>query len=129
MDNWLLGYYPAKNDFYRSERQSSYRRPAAVIQLLPDPPMLLRRSLWTRCLLLAFRYTAIRAQAEALALYERAAREEPKNPMPHYYLGYAYKDHKQRAKAAEEFKRFLQLKPDAPERKDIEMEIEDLGGK
>ncbi|HTN51367.1 MAG TPA: tetratricopeptide repeat protein, partial [Anaeromyxobacter sp.] len=65
----------------------------------------------------------------ALPLYERAAREEKKNPMPHYYLGYAYKERGQRARAIEEFKAFLALKPDAAERKDIEAEIEDLGGK
>jgi len=64
----------------------------------------------------------------ALPLYERAAREEASNPMPHYYLGYHYKERGQKAKAGAEFKRFLALKPDADERKDIEAEIEDLGG-
>jgi len=61
--------------------------------------------------------------------YERAAREEKKNPMPHYYLGYAYKERGQRQRAIEAFKTYLALKPDAEERKDIEAEIEDLGGK
>src|SRR6266540_1396473 len=63
----------------------------------------------------------------ALPLYERAAREEATNPMPHYYLGYLYKERGQKAKAGGEFKKFLALKPDADERKDIEAEIEDLG--
>jgi predicted Zn finger-like uncharacterized protein len=67
--------------------------------------------------------------AAALPSYERAAKEEPANPMPHYYLGYAYKQRNQKAKAVEEFRKFLQRKPDAPEKKDIEAEIEDLGGK
>ena len=49
--------------------------------------------------------------------------------MPHYYLAYAYKEHGQKAKAIQEFRLFLEKKPDAPERKDIEAEIEDLGGK
>jgi predicted Zn finger-like uncharacterized protein len=65
----------------------------------------------------------------AVPYYERAAKEEPGNPMPNYYLGYIYKQRNQRAKATQAFKRFLALKPDAPERKDIEAEIEDLGGK
>jgi len=59
---------------------------------------------------------------------ERAAREDRSNPMPHYYLGYLYKERNQKARAAQEFNRFLALKPDADERKDIEAEIEDLGG-
>jgi tetratricopeptide (TPR) repeat protein len=67
--------------------------------------------------------------AAALPWYERAAKEEPQNPMPHYYLGYAYKERKLRSKAVEEFRKFLKQRPDAPERKDIEAEIEDLGGK
>jgi tetratricopeptide (TPR) repeat protein len=65
----------------------------------------------------------------ALPWYERAAREDPQNPMPHYYLGYMYKERNQRAKAVQEFRRYLALKPDAEERRDIEGEIEDLGGK
>jgi predicted Zn finger-like uncharacterized protein len=65
----------------------------------------------------------------ALPWYERAARAESANPMPHYYLGYLYKERGQKAKAAAEFRRFLELKPDADEKKDIEAEIEDLGGR
>jgi tetratricopeptide (TPR) repeat protein len=64
----------------------------------------------------------------ALPWYERAAKEDAKNPMPHYYLGYLYKERGQRSKAVAEFRRFLELKPDADEKKDIEGEIEDLGG-
>jgi tetratricopeptide (TPR) repeat protein len=63
----------------------------------------------------------------AMPLYERAAREDRKNPMPHYFLGYMYKDRAQKQRAVAEFKRFLELKPDADEKKDIEAEIEDLG--
>jgi cellulose synthase operon protein C len=40
-----------------------------------------------------------------------------------------YKERRQKAKAIERFKAFLALKPDAAERKDIEAEIEDLGGR
>jgi cytochrome c-type biogenesis protein CcmH/NrfG len=64
----------------------------------------------------------------ALPWYERAARDDAQNPMPHYYLGYLYKQRAQRQRAVAEFKAFLRLKPDADERRDIEAEIEDLGG-
>ncbi len=64
----------------------------------------------------------------ALPWYERAAKEEKDNPMPHYYLGYMCKERGQKARAVAEFKRFLQLKPEADEKKDIEAEIEDLSG-
>jgi predicted Zn finger-like uncharacterized protein len=64
----------------------------------------------------------------ATPLYERAAKDDARNAMPHYYLGYLYKDRGQKARAVAEFKRFLELKPDADEKKDIEAEIEDLGG-
>ncbi|HEY6005584.1 MAG TPA: tetratricopeptide repeat protein, partial [Anaeromyxobacter sp.] len=64
----------------------------------------------------------------ALPVYERAAREDPKNPMPHYYLGYLYKERNQKQRAVQEFRRYLELRPDAEEKKDIENEIEDLGG-
>jgi cytochrome c-type biogenesis protein CcmH/NrfG len=46
--------------------------------------------------------------------------------MPHYYLGYLYKERGQKAKASAAFRRFLELRPDADERRDIEAEIEDL---
>ena len=48
--------------------------------------------------------------------------------MPHYYLGFAYKERGQRAKAVDSFRSYLRAKPDADDRKDIEREIEDLGG-
>lgn len=65
---------------------------------------------------------------EALPWYERAAREDRKNAMPHYYLGHAYKERRQRSRAIQEFRAYLKLRPDADDRKDIEQEIEDLGG-
>jgi tetratricopeptide (TPR) repeat protein len=58
--------------------------------------------------------------------YEQAVRLEPKNPMPHYYMGFAYKARGQRGEAVRAFKRYLELKPDAEDRRDIEQEIEDL---
>jgi cytochrome c-type biogenesis protein CcmH/NrfG len=65
---------------------------------------------------------------DAIPWYERAVREEPENPMPYYYLGFAYKDRGQRTKAVQQFKQYLAKRPDAEDRKDIEAEIEDLGG-
>ncbi len=68
------------------------------------------------------------AARDALAWYERAAREEPRNAMAHYYLGYLYKDRGQKARAVQAFQAYLKLKPDAEDRKDVQAEIEDLGG-
>ena len=62
----------------------------------------------------------------ALPWYERAAKLDPANAMSHYYLGFAYKDQRQRARAVEEFRAYLAKRPDAEDRIDIEREIEDL---
>jgi predicted Zn finger-like uncharacterized protein len=64
----------------------------------------------------------------AFPWYERAAHESPGDAMPHYYLGFAYKERGQRARAVAQFRAYLRAKPDAYDRKDIEREIEDLGG-
>ena len=66
---------------------------------------------------------------QALPWFERAARAEPKNAMPHYYLGFAYKERGQRARAVEAFRAYLSARPDADDRADIAREIEDLGGR
>ncbi len=66
--------------------------------------------------------------AEAVPWYEKAAQVDRQNPMPHYYLGFHYKVRGKRARAVEAFRAYLKLKPDADDRKDIEREIEDLGG-
>jgi tetratricopeptide (TPR) repeat protein len=79
-------------------------------------------------------YKIARAEHEAnglraaLSWYERAAREDPRNAMVHYHLGFAYKDRHDRARAVAEFRAYLRASPDADDRKDIEREIEDLGG-
>jgi tetratricopeptide (TPR) repeat protein len=65
---------------------------------------------------------------DAFPWYERAVREEPENPMPYYFLGFAYKDRGQKAKAVHLFKQYLVKRPDAEDKKDILQEIEDLGG-
>ena len=66
--------------------------------------------------------------AEAVPWYEKAAQVDRQNPMPHYYLGFHYKVRGKRARAVEAFRAYLKLKPDADDHKDIEREIEDLGG-
>jgi cytochrome c-type biogenesis protein CcmH/NrfG len=66
--------------------------------------------------------------AAALPWYEKAAAADKGNPMPHYYLGYAYKEKGTRARAVAEFKAYLALRPDADDRDDVRREIEDLGG-
>jgi tetratricopeptide (TPR) repeat protein len=66
--------------------------------------------------------------AAALPLYERAIKDEPENAMPHYYLGYAFKERGAKARAIQEFKAYLQERPDAEDKGDIVREIEDLGG-
>jgi len=54
---------------------------------------------------------------------------EKGNPMPHLYLGYAYKERGAKARALQAFKTYLAVKPDAEDRADVEREIEYLGGK
>jgi cellulose synthase operon protein C len=66
---------------------------------------------------------------QAVPWYEKAAAAEPANPAPHLYLGYWHKERGQKAQAVQEFRRYLAEAPDAPDRKDVEREIEDLGGK
>ena len=58
--------------------------------------------------------------------YEKAAAAEPKNAMPHLYLGYWNKERGNRALAVQEFRKYLALRPDADDKKDVEREIEDL---
>ncbi|MBI5069308.1 MAG: zinc-ribbon domain-containing protein [Deltaproteobacteria bacterium] len=65
---------------------------------------------------------------QALPWYEKAATLDKDNPMPHYYLGFAFKVKGQRQKAVQAFKSYLRLKPDAEDRRDIEQEIEYMGG-
>ncbi len=64
----------------------------------------------------------------AVPWYERATKDDRQNPMPWYYLGYHYKQIGQRKRAIQCFKAYLAARPDAEDRKDIEGEIDDLGG-
>ena len=48
--------------------------------------------------------------------------------MPHYYLGYLYKERGEQGARVRRVQALPRLKPDADEKRDIEAEIEDLGG-
>ena len=65
----------------------------------------------------------------AVPWFEKAVVHEPGNAMPHVYLGYWAKEQGQKARAVQEFRKYLAMRPDADDRKDVEREIEDLGGK
>jgi tetratricopeptide (TPR) repeat protein len=65
----------------------------------------------------------------AVPWYEKAVAKEPSNPMPHLYLGYWHKERGQKSAAVQEFRKYLSMRPDADDKKDVEQEIEDLGGK
>jgi len=67
-------------------------------------------------------------ETAAVPWYERAVKEDQENPMPHYYLGYAFKERGAKARAVQEFKAYLARRPDAEDQGDILREIEDLGG-
>jgi predicted Zn finger-like uncharacterized protein len=60
---------------------------------------------------------------KAIDWYKKAVVAEPTNAMPHYYLGYAYKDKNKRKDAAAAFRKYLELKPDAEDKREIEDEI------
>jgi tetratricopeptide (TPR) repeat protein len=66
---------------------------------------------------------------QAVPWYEKSAAAEPNNPMPHRYIGYWHKERGNRAQAIQEFRKYLALRPDADDKKDVEREIEDLSVK
>ncbi len=82
--------------------------------------------------LIALNYKVARAlseqgkSAEAVSWYRKATSAEPENAMPWYYLGYLYKERRQRGEAITAFTRYLEKKPDAADKREIEDEIYDL---
>ncbi|HZA14994.1 MAG TPA: tetratricopeptide repeat protein [Myxococcaceae bacterium] len=62
----------------------------------------------------------------AVEWYRKATAAEPDNAMPWYYLGFLYKERRQRPQAIAAFRAYLQRRPDAPDKKEIEDEIYDL---
>ncbi|MFZ5470790.1 MAG: tetratricopeptide repeat protein [Myxococcota bacterium] len=63
---------------------------------------------------------------EAINWYRRATSEDKDNPMPWYYLGFAYKERRQKNEAIAAFQKYLEKKPDAEDKREIEDEIFDL---
>ncbi len=63
---------------------------------------------------------------KAITWYRKATEAEPKNAMPWYFLGFLHKERRQRPQAISAFQRYLELRPDAPDAKEIDLEIYDL---
>ena len=60
---------------------------------------------------------------EAITYCRRATRAEPENPLTWLNLAYAYKEVRKAPEAVTAFKTYLQKKPDAQNKKEIEDEI------
>jgi predicted Zn-dependent protease len=74
------------------------------------------------------RDAAQKAQSAALALaaYEKAAALDPALPEPHRQLGFLYYQQKENARARDAFRKYLTLKPDAPDAKRIKEYLVEL---
>ncbi len=59
----------------------------------------------------------------AIDWYKKAIVAEPQNAMAYYYLGYSYKDKFKKKEAAAAFRKYLELKPNADDKSEIEDEI------
>ncbi len=77
---------------------------------------------------LARTYDELGKKADAIKYYQLAVRNEPDDAMPHYYLGYIFKAQSKNKLAKAEFRRYLELKPDAPDADEVREEMEYLGG-
>ncbi|KFE63861.1 tetratricopeptide repeat protein [Hyalangium minutum] len=60
---------------------------------------------------------------KAIDWYKKAIAAEPKNPDAYYYLGFSYKDRFKKKDAAAAFRKYLELKPTAEDKNEIEDEI------
>jgi predicted Zn finger-like uncharacterized protein len=68
-------------------------------------------------------YDDLEKRGKATKFYIKAAKLDPKDPMPHYYLGHVYKATRKTKKALNEFRRYLQLRPDAPDIDEVKDEM------
>lgn len=76
---------------------------------------------------LAVAYTQAKLYDDALEAYDKSLALNPDNPEAYYNLGLLYSDVKnQPKKAAEFYKKYLELKPDAPDRDDVQILIDKL---
>jgi predicted Zn finger-like uncharacterized protein len=64
--------------------------------------------------------------AKAIDWFRKATQEDPTNAMAWNNLGYAYKEKGKRKEAVQAFKEYIQLKPDAADRKEVADEIDFL---
>jgi predicted Zn finger-like uncharacterized protein len=64
--------------------------------------------------------------AKAIDWFRKATQEDPTNATAWNNLGYAYKEKGKRKEAVQAFKEYLQLKPDAADRKEVAEEIDFL---
>lgn len=71
-------------------------------------------------------YQDLDKRSQAIKYHNQAIKNDPKDPMPHYYLGHIFKAHGKNAKAYSEFRKYLQLRPDAPDADEVKEEMEYL---
>jgi predicted Zn finger-like uncharacterized protein len=77
---------------------------------------------------LARTYDELGKRNDAIKYYQLAVRHAPEDGLPHYYLGYAFKAQGKNSLAKAEFRRYLELRPDAPDADEVRDEIDYMGG-
>jgi cellulose synthase operon protein C len=68
-------------------------------------------------------YDDLEKRSTAVKFYIKAVKHDPKDPMPHFYLGHVYKSARKNKKALAEFRKYLQLRPDAPDADEVKDEM------
>ncbi len=71
-------------------------------------------------------YQDLEKRSLAVKFYNKAIKHDPQDPMPHYYLGHIFKAYGNNNKAYGEFRRYLQLRPDAPDADEVREEMDYL---
>ena len=71
-------------------------------------------------------YDDLGKKTQAIKHYLAAIKADPQDPMPHYYLGHVYKAGNNVKGAIAEFRKYLQLRPDAPDAEEVKDEIDYL---
>jgi regulator of sirC expression with transglutaminase-like and TPR domain len=71
-------------------------------------------------------YQDLDKRSLAVRFYNKAIKHDPQDPMPHYYLGHIFKAYGNNNKAYGEFRRYLQLRPDAPDADEVKEEMDYL---
>jgi tetratricopeptide (TPR) repeat protein len=73
---------------------------------------------------LARAFDEMNRKRQAIRYYQQAIKLDASDAMPHYYLGHVYKALGQNSNALTSFKRYLQLRPDAPDADEVRDEID-----